>query len=164
MPILPNSIYRGVIHRARLETLEKKDGGVTSSLKVRVKVPSEAEPNNCIDHNLYFTPNALAQTKKVVSELNSDIWEGTYPYLLREPEKFLKGRECKIETELHEFTTQGGAVERSVRVKWLNGITEAKAATEGDVTRILGMMGVADEYVAPEATEVAKEVDGDTPF
>ena len=162
MPILPNSIYRGVIHRARLETLEKKDGGVTSSLKVRVQV----EGQGFIDHNLYFTPNALAQTKKVVAELNPDIWEGTYPYLLREPEKFLKGRECKIETELHEFTTQGGAVERSVRVKWLNGITEAKAATEGDVTRILGMMGVVDEYVAPEATESAEPAvdDGTTPF
>lgn len=144
MPILANSKYTGVILKAKLERLEKQDGGVTMFIKVRVKVPSEAEPNNCIDHQLYFTPAAVTQTKKVLGELNPEIWDGTYPFLLRDPEKFLKDRPCRIQTELHQYTDKDGFTEKSVRVKWLNGIQEGISATEDDVSRILGMMGIED--------------------
>ena len=165
MPILPNRIYRGRIIRAKLERIEKQDGGVTSNLKVRIECDGAGDKSNCIDHQLYFTPNALTQTKKVLGELNSEIWEGMYPFLLRDPAKYLVGCDCRVETELHEFQTSNGAVEQSVRVKWLNGVNAGKPATEDDIARILGMMGVDDNYVAtvqPVAEVVA--ADDDTPF
>ncbi len=149
MPILGNRIYNGSIHRVKFEKLEKQDGGVTRFLKVRVQVAGEG----FIDHSLYFTPNAIAQTKKVLAELNTEIWEGTYPYLLRDPEKFLKGVPCKIETEDHEFANSRNIVERSVRVKWLNGITPSIAAGDGDIATTLAMMGIEDTYVAPPTEE-----------
>ncbi len=158
MPILGNSKYQGVIHRAKLERLEKQDGGVTMFIKVRIQVVGEG----FIDHSLYFTPAAVAQTKKVLGELNSEIWDGTYPYLLRDPEKFLLGRPCKIETEIHSYEDKNGIVEKSIRVKWLNGIQQGEPASESDVTRILGMMGIEDAAAQPVAVAVAE--DPDQPF
>lgn len=148
MPIMANCKYQGLIHRVRLEKMEKQDGGATKFLKVRIQVPGEG----FIDHALYFTPAAVGQTKKVLGELNSEIWEGTYPYLLRDPEKFLLGRPCRIQTELHEYTDKDGFVERSTRVKWLNGVQEGKPADESDIAGILGMMGIEDAAEAVPAT------------
>lgn len=145
MPILGNRIYKGVIHKARMERREKEDGGVTSWIKVRIQVPD----HGFTDTELYFTPDAAARTKKVLMELNDEIWDGALPYVLREPEKFLVGRPCKIETENHVFTTKTGIQEHSVRVKWLNGLPEGKPATEDDVTRVLAMLGIADTYEVP---------------
>lgn len=165
MPILGERIYRGTIHRAKLEKKEKQDGGVTTFLKVRVQVPGEG----FIDTELYFTPNAIQQTKKVLGELNSEIWEGTYPYLLRDPEQFLKGRDCRIETENHVFVNKSGIEERSVRVKWLNGIISGKPAGESEVLNVLALLGVQDTYVAVaaeplESTTTSICADDDTPF
>lgn len=162
MPILGERIYRGVIHRAKLEKKEKQDGGVTMFLKVRVQVPGEG----FMDTELYFTPNAIQQTKKVLGELNSEIWEGTYPYLLRDPEQFLKGRDCKIETENHVFVNKSGIEERSVRVKWLNGIVAGKPAEESDVLNILALMGVQDTYVSASVPASEEPIigGGEEPF
>ncbi len=156
MPILENRIYRGVIHKAKMERLEKTDGGVTSYIKIRVQVPGEG----FADTELYLTQDAFARTKKVLVELNDEIWEGSYPYLLRDPAPFLVGRLCKIETERHVFKNKAGIEDISVRVKWLNGVIEGKPATDDDVTRVLAMMGIDDNYVAsaeplPDASEAA---------
>lgn len=149
MPILGNRLYSGTIHRAKFEKLEKQDGGVTRFLKVRIQVVNEG----FIDHSLYLTPNAIAQTKKVLSELNPNIWDGTYPFLLREPEKFLKDMPCRIETETHVFENARGIEDRSVRVKWLNGVTQGAAAGDDDAATVLAMMGIEDTFVAPEPSQ-----------
>jgi len=150
MPILPNRIYSGMIQLARLDRLEKTDGSVTRSIKVRVLVPNEGT----IDHHLYLTAAAANQTKKVLSELNSEIWEGTYPFLLRDPAPYLVQRPCKIETELHVFENKNGIREQSVRVKWLNGVNEGKPGDESDVLAVLGIFGIADN---PDALKPADE-------
>lgn len=158
MPILGNRIYTGTIHRAKFEKLEKQDGGVTRFLKVRVQVPGDG----FIDHSLYLTPNAIAQTKKVLSELNPAIWDGTYPFLFRDPEKFLKDMPCRIETEDHVFANARGIEERSVRVKWLNGVNQGVSADAEDVATVLAMMGIEDTYQPPAVEQVAAT--GDVPF
>ncbi len=149
MPILGNRMYNGTIHRAKFEKLEKQDGGVTRFLKVRIQVLNEG----FIDHSLFLTPNAIAQTKKVLSELNPDIWDGTYPFLLRDPEKFLKNMPCKIETENHVFANGRGIEEHSIRVKWLNGVNQGVPAVDDDALTVLAMMGIQDTYVVPVAQE-----------
>jgi hypothetical protein len=154
MPILPNKIYSGTIHRVKFERLDKQSGGATRFLKVRIQVVGEG----FIDHSLFFTPNAIAQTKKVLSELNLEIWEGTYPYLLRDPEKWLKGIPCKIETEMHTYTNARDIEESSVRVKWLNGMPQGVAADDNDIATTLAMMGIEDNYVAPEPEVVDDDV------
>lgn len=160
MPILANKIYSGTIHRVRFEKIEKQDGGVTRFLKVRVQVVGEG----FIDHSLFFTPNAIAQTKKVLGELNAEIWEGTYPFLLRDPEKYLKGVPCKIETEWDTYTNSRGIEESSVRVKWLNGVPQGVAAGDDDIANTLAMMGIDDTYVAPAAEPEAASAVSDEPF
>ena len=163
MPIFADKRYEGEIVRARLETKVKTDGSATSSIKVRVQVPGQG----FIDHSLYLTQDSQVRTRKVLSELNDEIWEGALPFVLRDPAKYLVGRPCNITTETHAYKDINGIESVGVRVKWLNGpMQTGKPATEDDVQRLLAMMGIADDPAAVPLENATAEpiADDDTPF
>lgn len=143
MPLQANQKYNGQIIKAKLERIEKQDGGVTRSIKVRVQVPNIG----FADHHIWLTPASFQRTRETLSDINEAIHEGTFPHLLRDPAQFLVGQPCRITTKAND----AGEVE----IQWLNG-TGGKAATEDDVAAILAMGNIEDNYAAPG--------DGDVPY